>query len=357
MTRGEVALHRVWPALARLPWARLGDWPTPVERLALGGDELWVKRDDLSADVYGGNKVRTLEAIFGEAQGRGASTIWATGAFGSNHALASALHAPRAGLEPAVMLFPQPPTACARENLVATLATRARAVPLLHWSTLPLGIWRFARDPRAYVMVPGGATPTGALGYISAALELAEQVKQGVLPEPSRIVLGVGSTCTSAGLLTGLTLAARLGLGLRRAPEVWSVRVTPWPVTSKWRIVGLAARASALLAELTGDARLALSREELAPGLRVLGGYIGRGYGYPTTSGAAAIDRFASAGGPPLDTCYSGKAGACALVSAGAGPTLFWATKSSRPLVAADDETLAAAPSPFRRWLARRALG
>jgi D-cysteine desulfhydrase len=355
--RGPVALHEVWPALAAIPWARLGDWPTPVERLGLGSHDLWVKRDDLSAGGYGGNKVRTLEAIFGEARAGGARTIWSTGAFGSNHALASALHAPRAELVPAALLFPQPPTTCARENLLATLATGSRVVPILHWSTLPFGIWRVAHEPRTYVMVPGGATPTGALGYLSAALELAEQVKRGELPEPRRIVLGVGSTCTSAGLLAGLAIAARRGLGISRAPEIWSVRVTPWPVTAKFRIVGLAVRAAALLARLVGDERLALGQAELAPGLRVLGGYLGRGYGYPTERGSDAIARFRELGGPPLDTCYSGKAGACALVASAEGPTLFWATKSSRPLVAADADQIAAAPPRFRRWLGKATIG
>jgi D-cysteine desulfhydrase len=355
VARGDVALHGVWPVLGRLPWVRLGDWPTPVERLPLPGRELWVKRDDLSAEIYGGNKVRTLEAIFGEASAAGATTIWSTGAFGSNHALAASLHAPAAGLAPGAILFPQPPTACARENLLATLATRPMLTPLLHWSTLPFAMLRARRDPRAYVMLPGGATPTGALGYVSAALELAEQVRAGAMPLPRRIIVGVGSTCTSAGLLVGVLAAARLGL-LERAPEICSVRVTPWPVTAKWRIVGLAVRAAAHLAERVGDGGLAFGRAELAANLRVDGEHLGRGYGYPTADGRDAIARFASLGGPPLDTCYSGKSGACALASTD-GPALFWATKSSRPLVLADEATVAAAPVRFRRWLDRAILG
>jgi D-cysteine desulfhydrase len=352
-TLDDVALLAALPALARrAPWVRLGEWPTPVEPLPAIARDLWVKRDDLSGRRYGGNKVRTLEALFGQAREAGATRIWATGAVGSNHALATVMHAPDAGLQPGVMLFPQPPTACARDNLIATLGQRPALRPLLSWATLPWAILDERRRPGSYVMVPGGATPEGALGYVSAALELAAQVAAGRLPPPRQIVLGVGSTCTSAGLLAGTAIAARLGL-LSPAPRIVSVRVTPWPVTSAFRIVGLAARASALVARLAGDARLELRRGELAPRLTVVGGHIGRGYGYVTAGGLAAIERFRAAGGPPLDTCYSAKAGAGLLALSLDGPTLFWATKSSRPLPPAAPEDLEAAPRRFAHWLAR----
>jgi D-cysteine desulfhydrase len=318
--------------------------------LALRRD-LWVKRDDLSGRRYGGNKVRTLEALFGRARAAGARRIWATGSVGSNHALATTLYAPDAELEPGVMLFPQPPSACARENLAATLGQGPRVRRLISWATLPAHIALERRRPGSYIMLPGGATPEGALGYVSAALELVLQVEAGALPPPAHIVVGVGSTCTSAGLLAGLAIARRLGLATF-APTVCGVRVTPWPVTSAFRVAGLAARTTALVAALTGDARLAVARRELAAKLRVIGGFIGRGYGHVTAAGLAAAETFRGAGGPPLDTCYSAKAGAGLLAAALEGPVLFWATKSSRPLPEATAD-LAAVPAPLRRWLRR----
>ena len=36
---------------------------------------LWVKRDDLTSDVYGGNKVRKLELLFGAARDAGKTRI------------------------------------------------------------------------------------------------------------------------------------------------------------------------------------------------------------------------------------------------------------------------------------------
>src|SRR5262245_12751449 len=107
-------LFNAWPALrSRIDAVGLGELPTPVERLdalerALGAGPLYVKRDDLSSPIYGGNKVRTLEVLFGIARARGFRTITAVGAFGSNHAVATALHAGRAELSPHAILFPQP---------------------------------------------------------------------------------------------------------------------------------------------------------------------------------------------------------------------------------------------------------
>ncbi|MCA9534852.1 MAG: pyridoxal-phosphate dependent enzyme, partial [Myxococcales bacterium] len=256
----ERALHVHFPSLVRaVPMATLGAFPTPVmplpglrERLGAGTPELWVKRDDQSAVAYGGNKVRTLEVLFAEALAQGATRIVSTGAFGSNHAAATVLHARRVGLEPGALLFPQPQSAAARENLAVTVTHGARVEELPHWSFLPYGLARAhlldkQRRERSYVMVPGGATPLGALGYVSAAFELAGQVARGELPAPRAVVLAVGSTCTTAGLLLGFTLAARLGLGFRVPPRVVSVRVTPWPVTRHARIVQLAFRAAELM--------------------------------------------------------------------------------------------------------------
>src|SRR5688572_4214692 len=184
-----------------MPWVELGEFPTPVTPFPAGAgmpENLgYVKRDDLSSPVYGGNKVRTLEVLFGDALARESRTIFATGAYGSNHAVATALHAGRVGLSPRALLFPQPLSWAALENLRVTLALCDAVHALPHWSCLPFSMWQQARRRDlggVTLMPPGGASPRGALGYVSAALELAEQIEGGVLPAPARIVLGIGST-------------------------------------------------------------------------------------------------------------------------------------------------------------------
>jgi D-cysteine desulfhydrase len=350
-----------WPALReRVPWCELGDFPTAVEKLegvaelaGKKGAPLYAKRDDVSSPIYGGNKVRTLEALFGEAKASGAKEIYSTGAFGSNHALATVLHAPRAGLEPGVILFPQPRSFAAVENLRVVLRARplVRAIP--HWSFLPFAILR-TRSPRASVMVPGGATPVGALGYISAALELAQQVDDGVLPSPHTILVGVGSTCTSAGLLVGVHAAALLGRGWKEPPHVVSARVTPWPVTSAFRIVALAHETAQHLAAITGDPRLAFTKRALASRFETDGRFLGRGYGHATASGREAIDLFARGGAFSIDTTYGAKSAAAAIARVRAGlrgPLVYWATKSTMPLPEVSEEDWRWAPRRMTRWI------
>jgi len=357
MDRDDVALFRHLPSVGRqVPWVRLGRWPTPVEPLPAAGD-LWIKREDLSSPIYGGNKVRTIEALLGRAAAAGATRIWATGAYGSNHAVATVLHAATAGLGAGVIAFPQPPSPPARDNLAAVLAARPELVRLASVIELPFAMRRVRGQRGAYVMPPGGATPEGALGALSAALELAEQVARCDCPPPARLVLAVGSTCTTAGLLAGLALATELRLGFspaRPPPQVVAVRVTPWPVTSPWRIAALAARALALVDRLRGrDSAVGVAALRARLDLRT--DFFGAGYGQATARGIRAQRRFRAAGGPALDVVYSAKSGAAALELAadGGGPVLFWATKSSAPLPVPSAADLARAHPHMRAWLRR----
>lgn len=186
-------LFDVWPRLeSDLGFAMLGDFPTPIERLDGAraphgpGTDVYLKRDDLSSPWYGGNKVRTLEPLLGRALRQGNPTVIATGAYGSNHAVATLLHARRLGLRSGVMLFSQPFSATALDNLRVSVTHADEVADLGHWSMLPYAVWRrggIARGaPRPFVMPPGGAIPHGCLGFMSAGLELGLQVDSGLLP-------------------------------------------------------------------------------------------------------------------------------------------------------------------------------
>src|SRR5262245_13588201 len=102
------------PGIAALPRLPLARTPTPVERSpALSealGCELYVKRDDLSGELYGGNKIRKLELLLAAARDAGKDTIVTTGGVGSHHVLATALYGRRLGFEVGAILTPQPLT-------------------------------------------------------------------------------------------------------------------------------------------------------------------------------------------------------------------------------------------------------
>ncbi|HUS30255.1 MAG TPA: pyridoxal-phosphate dependent enzyme [Kofleriaceae bacterium] len=374
------ALARYLPRIAaKIAWAPLGDWPTPISELQIDGAPLWVKREGDSSALYGGNKVRTLEAWLGHTRASGARRIWSIGAYGSNHVVATVLHAKRLGLEAAAIVFPQPASEWAIENAGALIATGVPIVRLRTVIEVPFaGIaiaarakWgkliaelaaqspasrdllsalvgdELARD--SIVMPPGGATPIGTLGALSAVFELLEQVDAGVMPPPRRIVLPVGSTCTTAGLVSGLALAHAIGAWRWPVPVVHAVRVTPWPVTSRVVILRLAEATLARIASLGGP-RITLSQPRLVVDREEFGG----GYGRITDRGREAIARFASLeDAPRLDGVYSAKAAAALLRlhHEKRGPLLFWATKSSTLMQPPASNALRSAPRALARWL------
>ncbi len=56
----------------KLPYVSLGEFPTPVEKLerlgqAINAPYLFAKREDLIGRLYGGNKIRALEFLLGDA--------------------------------------------------------------------------------------------------------------------------------------------------------------------------------------------------------------------------------------------------------------------------------------------------
>ncbi|MCA9528269.1 MAG: pyridoxal-phosphate dependent enzyme, partial [Myxococcales bacterium] len=134
------ALREIVPAVAaRLPRLTLGEWPTPLEPLP-GQDGVWVKREDLSSPHYGGNKVRCLEPVLGALRAAGQERACATGAYGSNQALAHVVHGQRHGFTCGALLFPQPPSPSAAANL----RTLVGLGPRLHLTRNILGFpWEY----------------------------------------------------------------------------------------------------------------------------------------------------------------------------------------------------------------------
>lgn len=341
------ALLRALPNMD-VPHAMLGDYPTAVEPLpALG--EVWLKREDASSPVYGGNKLRTLETLLGDALSKDIKRVWTLGAFGSNQAVALMLHGRALHLQPSAILFPQRATPTAAENLRATLS-HGEAVCLRSIATFPAHWWRLQRNhAREYLVTPGGAVPLGALGHVGAALEIAEQVQRGEMPPPAHIVLAIGSTCTTAGLLAGVALARKLEAWPWPPPAIHAVRVTPWPVTSRAMILRLA-RATTREIRARGGPPVKIDPAMLRLHTR----YFGWGYARITRAGIEAAEKFRQLGAPPLDTTYAAKSGAMLLDFLELpGTKLFWCTKSSAPLPPDDPEKLARVPAFIRRWLNR----
>ncbi|MGO9585723.1 MAG: 1-aminocyclopropane-1-carboxylate deaminase/D-cysteine desulfhydrase [Limisphaerales bacterium] len=216
---GTLPLFKDYPRLAgQLSHVSLGRFPTPVEKLeqvgnAIGLKNLYLKRDDLSGTVYGGNKVRKLEFLLGDALRRNAKEVITFGFAGSNHALATALYANRLGLGSTSLLLPQSNAHYVRRNLLASHYFKADLRHYENWTLLGLGLLRKLlrggiKHGTFPLLIPAGGTcPRGIAGYVNAAMELKEQIIAGEMPEPDFIYVPLGSMGTAVGLTLGLKAA------------------------------------------------------------------------------------------------------------------------------------------------------
>jgi D-cysteine desulfhydrase len=350
-----IELFARYPRLAdTLPWRPLGDWPTPVQRADPGFHGaacagLWLKRDDHCAEPYGGNKVRKLEFLLGDAIQQGYRGVFTFGVAGSNHALATAVYAGALGLEARLLLTPQSNSSFVGRNLRlgrwagarhVHCPTEAAARSAAH--ALELHV------PRpAYYRVPGGgSSPLGVAGFVNAGLELAAQVRAGVLPEPDAIYVALGTMGTAAGLALGLAAA---GLKTRLV----LVRVVRQDIASPERFRALYHGAARLLHR--ADPRFPLRPLERAR-IEVRHEFIGPGYARFTAEGMAALGAARAAFDIGLEGTYTGKAFAALLADLRAGRlagqhAVFWNTYNGQPMPAAA-RTLDyhALPRPFHRY-------
>jgi D-cysteine desulfhydrase len=317
--RDRLPLLERFPALAQLPRVSLGRFPTPVMALHALSSQLWIKRDDLCADPMGGNKVRALEFLLGGV--RQGDSVVTVGSAGSTHALAVATYGKRLGAHVVVGRWKQEMNAAAI-RVASRLAREADDAPIFSSPALAY-IWATtARLRGARWIAAGGSTPLGVLGHTNAGLELIAQIEAGLLPQPERVVVPLGTGGTAAGLALAFAIA-------QRDIVVVGARVVPRIVARRGRVVNLANGTARLIERLTGDKVTRVSPERV----HVAHGHYGGAYGRETGAGREAASRLRSSIGIALDATYSAKAFALAAELAERGPTLFWLTFDSRTLI------------------------
>ena len=291
-----------------------------LERLSLwAGRDIYIKRDDTTTLALGGNKVRKLEYLAADALAQGADTLITAGAIQSNHVRQTAAIAARLGLGCVALL--ENPIATEDTNYlnngnrlllelfdakVELVENLDNADEQLH--ALAARLRTSGKTP--YVVPIGGSNALGALGYVRAGFELAEQIKQTGL-EFAAVVLASGSAGTHSGLALALAEA------LPQLPVV-GVTVSRPEETQRPKVQGLAERT----AELLGVALPEAFKVELWDE------YYGPRYGEPNAGTLSAIKLVASHEGILLDPVYTGKAMAGLLDGIGRqrfdeGPLIF----------------------------------
>ena len=201
----------------------LGLWPTPFGRMKqteklLGLDtarqRIYIKRDDLGGLGAGGNKVRCLETILGEAVSQGADTLIAYGPLQSNLCSLAAAAAARSGLGCVLIFNAEKPERFEGNQLLNRLLgsetiflgsvspEERNAYAEQYAETLT------AQGRRPYIIRNGGSSGIGALGYMGVIQELAEAYRPD---ENGRLTLFVpgGNGGVAGGLIYGNAVSGR----------------------------------------------------------------------------------------------------------------------------------------------------
>ena len=291
--------------LARFPRVKLFPAPTPLHKLEnltrhLGGPDIWIKRDDCTMVATGGNKVRKLEWLIGEARAQGAAHVVTQGAVQSNHVRQTAAVAAMYGLKCTALLEHRIETndrdylgsgnvlldklfGCEIEYRPGGIDMNAEAEKK--------GAELRAAGEKAYVIPGGGSNKVGALGYVSCAQELVRQADEMGL-KIDHLVTATGSAGTHAGLVVGLEGENAgipvLGIGVRLPKDRQEENVFR-------------------LAEATADyvgVRGGIPRSAVVANCD----YVGKGYGIPTDGMIEAVRMLGTQEGILLDPVYSGKA-------------------------------------------------
>ncbi|ANG64658.1 D-cysteine desulfhydrase [Marinobacterium aestuarii] len=296
--------------LARFPRLHFAHLPTPLEPLtnlskALGGPNLWIKRDDCTGLAGGGNKTRKLEFLMADAVEQGADTIITQGATQSNHARQTAAIAAKLGMKCHILLEDRTGSGEVDYNyngnvmldqLMDAPLTKFPAGTDMNAAMEELATTLRAEGKKPYIVPGGGSNEIGALGYVDCALELLTQANTAGL-RIDTVVHGTGSAGTQAGLVTGFSGSNSripvLGIGVRVPREQQEANV-----------FRLAERTCEKLG-IPG----AVKREDVVANCD----YVGEGYGIPAASTLEAIELFARHEGILLDPVYSGK-GAAGLI-------------------------------------------
>ncbi len=297
------------------PKVELCHAPTPLERLgnlsrAVNGPKIFIKRDDCTGLAMGGNKARQLEYYLGRAQEVRADTILITGAVQSNYVRMAAAAASRCAMDCHIQLEER----VARDDPLYRNSGNVLLDRILGATihSYPQGedeegadarLEELADDLRArgarpYVIHLGpGHDPLGALGYVTAAWEILDQIADRKIPITDMVVAS-GSGATHAGLLSGLR--AREG-ATGSAIRLWGVCVRRDAAAQKTRVSDICRKLAGMLNidQVVSEEDVRLTDAVLAPG-----------YGMLNDATEKAIRLMAENEGIFLDPVYTGKAAA-----------------------------------------------
>ncbi len=295
------------PSIAKLSRVTLGNYPTPLMEAcqlsaALGGPRIIIKRDDLTGLALGGNKCRKLEYVLADAQQRGIDTLITTGSSQSNHALQTAAAGRKLGMETYLVLAKGVHVETQGNLLLHNILHSA--VNILDvadtseiFTTLLKKMNELADELRSkgrnpLVILAGAEVPLGTAGWVNAAEEIGQQLKEQKI-DAQYVVLALGGGGTQAGLVLGFK-QLKLPLDVVGISVLYKKKSKA--IDAVVTMVNETAKLLALDVAVTPDE------------VTVYDDYIGQDYGIITDDCIEAIRLVAQTEGVFLDPVYTGKA-------------------------------------------------
>lgn len=300
-----------------LPRVKLGEMKTPIEKLDNLSknykNNLYIKRDDLLGIGLGGNKVRKLEFILGDALAKKADVVITSGGVQSNHVRLTIAAANKVGLKAvAVLVGSEPQRYTGNTLLDKVLGAEIHFADIKNKEGLSTGDLnrlldeegeRVVQEVKAkyekegktvYVIPGGGKMPPGIAGYINATSEIYAQL-QDMRLNADYLVTGVGTASTIASLIIGAKL--------------YNTGITPIGILVTNTLGSAKAYAERVYSEIQGYLKhFGWNLEITLEDIKLFDAYTGDGYGIPSEDGLEAIKTLARTEGLIVDHIYTGKA-------------------------------------------------
>jgi D-cysteine desulfhydrase len=291
--------------LAKFPRRRYTEGETPIEFLprfseAVGGPNIYIKRDDLLGLTSGGNKTRKLEFLVADALAQGADTLITCGAVQSNHCRLTLASAVKEGLKCRLVLEERVPGSYNPEasgnNFLYRLLGVEKIEVVSAGTDMAAAMKKVADDVaregrKAYIIPGGGSNPIGATGYAACAQEIQGQLFEKGL-NIDRLCVASGSAGTHAGLLTGF-------YGCNMNIPIVGVGVSRDPEDQEPLVYNLALKTAE---------RLGVHQDIPRDAVVSFGDYWRPKYSVPNKKMVEAVNMMAKTEGILLDPVYTGKA-------------------------------------------------
>ena len=273
--------------------------PTPIYKLSRLsshlGHNIYIMRDDLTGFAIGGNKIRKLEYLIGDALKKKAQVLITSGAtsFSRNAAAAGSAF----GFDVHIFIVgDEAKQNSAGQVLFGLLDTKLHFIPEKKKETLVEEISKLKtlleeKGQLVYELHPGGSDEIGTVSYINAFDEIIQFSRKNSI-HFNTIIVTTGSAATQAGLVLGQCIEGYettvLGMAIARPADF-----------QKNRIQDLIERTAKMLGIRWDENKIMVDDR-----------FIGPGYPLPSKESQEAMKIFASLEGVLLDAIYTGKSAA-----------------------------------------------